>query len=156
VQGPAPDMGAFELLPSASSGLPGGVRSLRIKPKRFRARRSGGPVASSIGKGELPVGALVTYTMTGPAVVDFSVSRGFKGRLVGRRCAKKTRSNRGHKRCTFYKPVKGVFTQSGSAGANHFVFSGRIGGKTLRPGNYMLTALAGHLVSTAFTIVGSI
>ena len=66
---------------------------------------------------------------------------------------KRTRSNAGHKKCAYYTPVKGAFTQNAAAGSNHFVFSGRIGGKTLKPGRYKLTALAGHLISAAFTIV---
>jgi hypothetical protein len=150
VLGTAPDIGAFEFVPPPAGG---GVRTIRIKPKKFRARRSGGPVAGSIGKSKPPVGAVVTYTMTGPAMVEFSVSRAHKGRLVGRHCVKRTRSNAGDKECTYFTPVKGVFTRASTTGSNHFVFSGRIGGKTLKPGRYKLTALAGHLISAAFTIV---
>jgi hypothetical protein len=154
VQGPAPDIGAFEFASSASSGLPGGVRSLRVKPKRFRARKSGGPVANGILRSKPPVGTTVTYTVSGGVKVDFSVSRAHKGRLVGRHCVKGTRSNANRKKCAYYTPVKGAFTQNAATGSNHFVFSGRIGGKTLKPGRYKLTALAGHLISEAFTIVG--
>ncbi|MFI5028852.1 MAG: choice-of-anchor Q domain-containing protein [Solirubrobacterales bacterium] len=64
VQGPARDIGAFEFLPVAPEA-DGGVRSLSIRPKRFRARRPGGSVAAGILKSKPPVGAEVTYAMAG-------------------------------------------------------------------------------------------
>jgi hypothetical protein len=125
------DIGAFEFVPPLFEAR-GGVRSISIHPKRFRARRSGGPVGGGILRSRPPVGARVTYTMSGDAAVEFSVGRRANGSFV---------------------PVKGAFVQQGVLGKNRFVFRGRIGGRTLRPGNYALTALAGHLVSTRFTIV---
>jgi hypothetical protein len=112
--GAAPDIGAFEATPSpAEPG--GGVRSISIKPKRFTKK------------------AKVTFTMSGPATVEFSVSKRI-----------------GHS--TKYKPLKGVFTKQGETGRNSFSFNGRIGGKKLKPGAYKLSAFAGHLVSAAFEI----
>jgi hypothetical protein len=153
VLGAAPDIGAYELVPPLPAGG-GGVRSLSIKPKRFRAYARGGPVAPAILKSRPPVGAEVTYTLSGPATVEFSVSRKVRGRRVGKRCEKKTHANAGQRKCAFFTPLPGVFTQAGVEGANHFVFSGRIGGKTLHSGSYALTALAGHLVSAPFEIGG--
>jgi hypothetical protein len=151
--GSAPDIGAFEFVPAGAPAGRGGVRSLKIVPRRFRASRSGGPVVSRTGKGgRPPVGGRVTFTLTGDADVTFSVSRTIRGRLAGGHCRRKSPSNRGHKKCTFNVPVKGGFTRSGGAGENRFVFSGRIGGSALRPGAYKLTALAGHLVSAPFEI----
>ncbi len=137
VQGPAPDIGAYEVpVPEVVCDcLPlGGIRSLSIRPKRFRAWPNGGSIAPSILKSKPPFGARVSYTMSGPGAVRFSVSRKVK---------------RGR-----YTPLKGSFTQQGAAGSNHFVFSGRIGGRALKPGKYKLTGLAGHLVSAAFEIAG--
>jgi hypothetical protein len=131
------------------------VSSVSIKPRKFRAGRSGGPVATGILKSKPPTGAEVTYTLTGPATVEFSVSRKVRGHKFGNTCKRRSRGAGDHRRCAFYTPVKGAFTQSGVEGSNHFVFSGRIDGRTLRPGNYRLSALAGHLVSAPFTIVGS-
>jgi hypothetical protein len=125
VQGPAPDIGAYEFPVPISvcgcvrPGKPGGIRSLSIRPKRFRPAR----------------GAVVTFTMSGPSKVMFSVSKKIK-----------------HKRS--YRPLKGSFTQEGEGGENHFAFHGRIGGRTLKPGRYKLTGLAGHLVSAGFSIRG--
>ena len=153
VLGSAPDIGAYEFLPPPVAAA-GGVRSLSIKPKRFRARSSGGPVAAGILKSKPPVGTEVTYTMSGERTVEFSVARRVQGRKVGKLCKGKSHVNAAHRKCAFYVPVKGLFTQPGTAGSNHFVFSGRIGGKRLKPGGYKLSALAGHLISEAFTIVG--
>jgi hypothetical protein len=153
VLGAAPDIGAFEFLPPPVAAA-GGVRSLSIKPKRFRARRAGGPVAAGILKSKPPVGTEVTYTMSGDRTVEFSVARRVQGRKVSKLCKRKSHVNAAHKKCAFYVPVKGLFTQPGTVGSNHFVFSGRIGGKKLKPGGYKLSALAGHLISEAFTIVG--
>lgn len=124
IQGPAPDIGAYEL-PSSSpvAGCEckppnhGGVRSISIRPKRFRRAR----------------GAVVTYTMSGPARVTFSVSKKIGGRKA-------------------YRPLKGSFTRRGKTGENRFTYHGRIDGRALKPGRYKLTALAGHLVSAGFRI----
>jgi hypothetical protein len=151
--GPAPDIGAYELR-SSEAEVPGGVRAISIRPKRFGAWPSGGPVAPGILKSRPPKGALVTYTMTADREVEFSVARARRGRRVGAHCLPAKRSNRGHRRCTYFVPVRGSFTQSGKTGTNHFVFSGRIGRRALRPGRYALSARADRLVSTRFEIGG--
>jgi hypothetical protein len=150
VQGGAPDIGAFEQPPAAPAS--GGVRTISIKPKRFRAAKKGGPVAAGVRKSKPPVGALVIYTMSAPATVEFSVARRVAGHTAGKVC--KHGPGAGPGKCFFYVPLKGVFTQDGATGSNSFVFSGRIGGKTLKPGAYKLTAFAGHLISAAFEIGG--
>jgi hypothetical protein len=38
--------------------------------------------------------------------------------------------------------VRGSFTHTGNAGSNRFKFTGRLGGKSLKPGTYRLTAVA--------------
>jgi hypothetical protein len=50
--------------------------------------------------------------------------------------------------------LKGGFTDSGTAGQNRFQFSGRIGGKALKPGSYRLVGGVGDSVKRApFTLV---
>jgi hypothetical protein len=151
--GPAPDIGAFELVPGPTAA--GGVQSIVIRPRKFRARRAGGAVSSGLLKGRPPVGSQVTYTLTGPATVSFGVSRAIRGRIVGGKCKRKSRANVARRKCTFFKPVKGGFSLDGGGGENRFTFSGRIGGRALKPGRYKLSAAAGRtLKSAAFTIVG--
>lgn len=38
--------------------------------------------------------------------------------------------------------MRGSFTHKGKAGSNSFKFTGRVGGKSLKPGRYQLVAVA--------------
>ncbi len=51
------------------------------------------------------------------------------------------------------RAVKGSFKRSGSAGRNRFHFSGRLGGKVLRPGRYRVVATAGRSMRRATFVV---
>ena len=44
------------------------------------------------------------------------------------------------RRCTRYKLLRSRFQHQGRQGQNSFRFSGRLGGKKLRPGRYRLVA----------------
>lgn len=48
------------------------------------------------------------------------------------------RSNREARRCTRYVLLSGSFGHQGQAGANSFVFPGRLRGRRLAPGRYRL------------------
>jgi hypothetical protein len=150
-QGAAPDIGAFEF---ASPVIPPGqLQSLAVKPGTFRAANIGGAIASR-KKALPPVGATVSYSLTAAATASFTVERVSKGRVVGGQCKKKTRLNAGHKKCIALRTETGGFSQTGAAGTNQFKFSGRLGGKALKPGRYRLTASAGDVTqSAAFKIV---
>ena len=98
----------------------------------------------------------MSYTLAEDATVEFTVERATKGRRKGGKCVAKRRKG---KRCTTYKQIKGSFAQAGKKGANSFKFTGRVGGKKLRPASYRLVAIAtdtagnrGHAVRTAFRI----
>jgi hypothetical protein len=124
------------------------LTSLSLAPQAFRAANIGGAILSA-RKRKAPVGATVTYDVTLPATVEFSVLRLRKGRKVGKRCLKATRANRKWRPCVLApKPVKGSFSHSGAAGANSFKFTGRIGGKALLPGSYRLVGKAGAGTAT--------
>jgi Calx-beta domain-containing protein len=91
------------------------IARLSIRPFAFRAARLGGPVARRGG-------ALVRLVLSERAVVEFRVQRRGRG---GR-----------------WAPVAGGFRRSAVAGANRLRFTGRIGGRRLRPGRYRLVAVA--------------
>ncbi len=150
--GSAPDIGAYEFVP-----LPAELRSLTLKPTKFRAAPSGEAVISAKKKKKKkpPIGSTVNYELTNPGTIEFSLERGLLGRRVAGKCVKATHANRSHKACTTFKPIAGGFSISAAAGgANHFKFSGRIGGKALKPGAYRITGKAGSTQqSAAFTIV---
>jgi len=122
----------------------GELRSITFKPTTFRAADAGGAVISRRRKPRAPVGSTVTYNLSAPAMVAFSFERAVKGRRVGGKCRRATKANRAKKKCTFYKPIKGGFSVTGTAPLNNsFRFSGRIENRALKPGTYKIVGRAG-------------
>ncbi|MDP8907903.1 MAG: YncE family protein [Chloroflexota bacterium] len=111
------------------------LSALTVKPSRFAVRGKG---ASIVHRG----GSTVSYKLSEPAAVRFTVQRASRGRLVGRRCVKAKRSDRRVRRCTRYRTLAGSFTHRGSTGQNSFRFSGRLRSRRLAPGRYRLQAVA--------------
>jgi hypothetical protein len=111
------------------------VSKLRVKPRTFRAARSGGSVARK----RPPVGATVSYTVSVDATVAFKAERALKGRRRGGRCRKPGRPARG-RRCTRYVRVRRGFSVGATAGANSFKFTGRLTNRRLAKGRYRLVA----------------
>jgi hypothetical protein len=150
VLGSAPDSGAFEFVPPP----PGVLTSLAVFPKAFRPLKGGGAVVSAAKSPKARRGSTVRYSLSAASTVTFNVERGLKGRRVGGKCRKQTRSNREKKRCTRFKALKGGFIHQGAASQNSFKFSGRIRGKPLKPGKYRLVGRTGNSVKrAAFRIV---
>jgi hypothetical protein len=147
-QGAAPDIGAFEAAAPPPPPVPAiAIESLSVAPKAFRAVNAGGAIFSR--KSHAPVGSTVSFAISRAGTVDFSVERAVKGRRVGKRCAKQTKSNGDHKRCTLFSRLKSGFADNGAAGQNRFQFSGRVGGKGLKPGSYRLVGEVGDSVKRA-------
>jgi hypothetical protein len=119
---------------SAGGGAPR-VTGLRLGLRRFRAAVRGGSIAS-------PQGTRVKYALSEAATTTFTVERALPGRKLGRRCVAPNSRNRRARRCTRYSRVRGSFRHNGRAGANSFRFTGRVGGRALRPGAYRLVAVA--------------
>jgi hypothetical protein len=110
------------------------ARSLGIKPSTIVPANSGASITAKRG-------ATVSYGLSEPASVKFTVERAGPGRKVKGKCVKPRRSNRKRKRCTLYKAQKGNFTHPGQPGQNSFKFTGRLRGKKLKPGRYRLVAV---------------
>jgi hypothetical protein len=140
--GAAPDIGAFEFVPPPVAA--GVLTSLSVSPKSFRPRLGGGSIASRARRPRVGSGTTVSYELTAAAPVEFTVERRLPGRRVGGECRKQTVANRGKKKCARFRALKGSFTDQGAAGANGFRFSGRIGGRALKPGKYRLVATTGR------------
>jgi Tol biopolymer transport system component len=117
---------------------------LSLRPRRFRAARTGGSVLARRPRG---AGTRVTFALSRPGSVRFGVERLVAGRRKGRRCVPKRRSGR---RCSSVVRAPGGLTS-----AEAFTFSGRIGGRRLAPGRYRLVARAesGPARRAAFTIL---
>ncbi|MDP8968782.1 MAG: DUF1929 domain-containing protein, partial [Actinomycetota bacterium] len=111
------------------------LSALSLSPNRFAAARRG---ASIVARGR----STVSYKLSEPAAVTFSVQRASTGRRAGGRCVKAKRSNRRANRCTRYRTLAGRFTHRGSAGKNTLKFSGRLRHRKLAPGRYRLQAIA--------------
>ncbi len=155
--GTRPDIGAFELIPAPSHSVIGRIQSLAVAPLAFRPVNFGEAIVSAVsdvkGRGAAPISATVSYSLSAAASPVFTVERRIVGRRASRACAKKTKRNSRHKTCAFYRPLAGSFSHSGAAGANSFRFSGRLGGRALKPAIYRLTAsVGGSSLSTPFKI----
>jgi hypothetical protein len=149
--------------PSSGGSAPGSgspaASGESIHPSSFAASPSGASAASATRR---KYGARVTYTLNMATEVRFTVRQRQSGRYTGkgkkRRCVARTRKNAKAKKCTRLVTLHGSFARSGLAGANSFRFTGRLGGKTLKPGTYTLVATpmangkAGHAATATFRI----
>ena len=82
----------------------------------------------------------ISFKLDIPSRVTFTIKRARSGRLVKGQCIASTRANRHNRSCARLIAVGGSFTQPGNAGSNSFTFNEPIGGQSLTPGSYRLTA----------------
>ncbi|HUB74457.1 MAG TPA: PKD domain-containing protein [Solirubrobacteraceae bacterium] len=113
---------------------PARLSGLRVSPRSFRAARSGPSV-----KRYRHLGARVSFHLSKAGSVSFAVERLVRGYVHGRRC-RPYGHGRAVKRCTLRRRMRGGFARSAGAGADALHFSGRLGGRTLAPGSYVLVA----------------
>jgi len=127
---------------TAAFRAPPAVSRLTIIPKAFRAERSG-PSTQRLGH-RSKRGAVVRFVLSEPATMRFTVEQLLPGRKTrrGKRfaCVAPTPRNRRAPRCTRTVSLRGSFTTSGHTGANSFRFTGRLAGRTLAAGSYILIA----------------
>jgi FG-GAP-like repeat len=108
---------------------------LQLTPISFQAARSGASIARAT------IGTTLSYQDSEIATTTFRFDRALPGVMRGSSCVSPSRHpTPGRQHCKRYVPLSGSFTHPDNTGANHFRFTGRIGGKTLRPGNYRLNA----------------
>jgi len=130
---PAPELpGPLTPLTPADVKKPS-LTAVTISPSAFRAERSGSPTSKATGR-KPKRGTRVTYKLSETAKVTFTIIRPKKG---------KTRAK-----------TLGRFTVAGKAGANRFVFRGRVGGKTPQPGRYQLAVQAADTAGNKSAVVG--
>lgn len=122
------------------------ITGLRLAPKKFRvagkARKRGGAKAAARKRRPLPTGSTIRFRASEPLRATFTVERRLPGRRAGKRCLKPGKALRKAKRCARFAPVKGFRfdRQVARAGKAAIQFSGRIGKRRLKPGNYRLSA----------------
>lgn len=105
----------------------------------FTAARRGASARPAV-KRRARVGTKVGYRLSEQATVRFGVERRNAGRTVRSACRKLTRKNRARRKCDLR--LKGAFSRSAKQGKNGFTFTGRLGGRKLKPGRYYLVARA--------------
>jgi hypothetical protein len=147
--------GADQTFTTASSATPHPrapkVSGLKLSPSSFVAASHGAAVTS------VRTGATVSYSDTVTATTTFTVQRRTTGRLKGGSCVKATKRNRSRKHCNRFVK-RGHFTHGDRAGSNRLHFTGRVGGRTLAPGRYVLVAVgrnsagAGPAVRAGFAV----
>jgi len=141
ISGGAPPSDATPITRGAAP--PNRISSLRITPSAFAAAASG-PSVQPAGRRGRYGGATVTYRLNEATTVGFTVERKQLGRKQGpgkrARCLHPTTRNRMAPRCTRLVELRGSLTLAGNAGAHRFHFTGRLAGKKLKPGSYLLVA----------------
>lgn len=123
------------------------ITSASISPAAILAGASGIPCAqlapglSCIARAR-SIGGRVRFRLLAPAVVTFRVQRPVPGRKAGKRgCVKPTSKDHKRGKCTRWVTLPGKFEITATSAASYsFVFRGRIGHTTLKPGRYRLAA----------------
>jgi Divergent InlB B-repeat domain len=130
---------AFDLSPTTISGgadlAPPTISRLRVLPAEFRAARRGPELSATVG-------TLVSLRLSEAARVTFRVSRVARGRRVGGRCVRPTARNRGAPRCTRSIRLRGRIVRQLPAGSSRLHYRGRLAGRRLRLGRYLLLVQA--------------
>ncbi len=105
-----------------------------LSRKRFRVAKASTPIAAR----KAPRGTTLSYTLSEAASVRFKVQQVRKGRKKGKRCVVGRTTG---KRCTTRR-TRGTLTRTAAAGASKLAFSGRVGARALKPGSYVIVAVA--------------
>ena len=94
-----------------------------------------GPAVKTLGVSR----GTISFRLSEPATVRFTLAKKLPGRKVGRKCVRQTRKNRSHKRCARFKQIGAPFSRAADPGANQIDLPG---GAKLTPGRYRLTMVA--------------
>lgn len=107
--------------------LPPSFLSAAVDPDRFAVGSNGG--------------TKLRLKLSEKARVVFTIARNRPGRRVGGKCVRRSGSNAGKPKCTRHTRA-GRFTRQLAKGKSVVPFSGRVGGKNLKPGRYRLRLVA--------------
>ena len=112
------------------------LSDLSLRPGALRAAPSGPSIAAT----RAGTGATLAYVDSQAATTFFLVRKGRPGVRRGTRCLPTAAPRHGRGRCTRLITLGG-FTHHDRAGANRLHFSGRVRGRKLSRGSYLLTAM---------------
>jgi len=129
--------------PRPISGRAFGIAGLKVTPKRFRVAKARTPIVSQNRRGKRePAGTRIRFRLNEVATVRMKIEHKLSGRRAGRRCVAPKPQLRSRRRCARFVRRGTLVRKSLAAGTQRVAFSGRIGGKALKPGRYRLTAVA--------------
>jgi hypothetical protein len=132
--------------------VPPALGPLTLSPTAFHVAATGASIAK-----RKQTGTSLSYTDSGAATTTFTVLSFQRGMRKSGRCIAPAKHGHGGPSCLRLVQV-GRFTHLDKAGRNSFHFTGRIGGKSLAPGLYVLeetprlNGLSGATRTTRFTI----
>jgi predicted outer membrane repeat protein len=136
------------------------ISRLSVSPRTFRAAARDPSTLPLRPRSKL--GTVVSYTLNAAATVRFTVERLLPGRTTKQgahvHCVAPARHNSKNTRCTRIVALRGSVIVSGKTGNNALRFTGRLAGKELARGTYVLVAspsadgIAGTIVKTGFRV----
>ncbi|HEY1688967.1 MAG TPA: hypothetical protein VGF95_08905 [Solirubrobacteraceae bacterium] len=109
------------------------LHGLHVSPKAFAAARKGHHHSG---------GAVISYEDSEAAKTTLTVELKQSGIRHGKRCVAAPRRRPRHAKPCKRLSKMGSIVHSDSAGKNQIAFSGKVGGKALRPGSYLIVAVA--------------
>jgi hypothetical protein len=172
-QGPACDIGAFEVfvpapIPSPGGGTGGGppgpkahiavLTRLGETYATFAVTPAATPLSAVTARRRHHRGTVFSFTLDQTATVRIAIAALSPGRRVGAHCVRDSHKLRHRPRCN-RTVAAGTLMRAAHAGQNRVAFSGRIGSRALRPGRYTATFTALDAAGTsarqtlAFTVV---
>jgi hypothetical protein len=120
------------------------VSNFKLKPTSFVAASSGASVVAAA-----KTGTVVTYALNTAAKTNLTVLKAAPGVKSGTKCVKPPKHPpKSAKKCTRYVSI-GSFLHTDAAGSIRFRYTGRLKGKTLKPGSYRLRAAAQNVSGTS-------
>jgi hypothetical protein len=132
--------------PGGADGKAPRLRGVRLRPREFGAERRGAAIAKRVPKLRKILrsrrGARLDFRLSEAAKVRYQIERPRSGRRVGGACRKPTSRNRGARKCTRYKALRGAVSRSYRAGRNRARVTGRLRNRALKPGRYSLALRA--------------
>jgi hypothetical protein len=132
------------------------ISRLTVSPHTFKAAAHGPSTLTSKPRSKL--GTVVSYVLNEVATVRFTVERLLSGATTKQgahvHCAAPAGRNRKGARCTRIVALRGSFVADANAGKNAFRFTGRLAGKGLARGAYLLLArpTAGGVTGTSVKV----
>ena len=134
---PSPLSTSTALIPAVSPLL----SRLKVTPRRFRAANSATAASHGRAGGKAAIGATVSYWNSQQALARLSLLKSLPGRRVRGRCVAFSSSTADEPRCRRLQDMGG-FAHRDLAGKNSMWFSGRVMGRKLPPGRYLLSVSA--------------